>query len=106
MTVRLISDRAMNTVISHEDGVKAAVQAEAEDIAREAKGNLARHRDTGNASISVTDGDVDAFVNLDDPAALSIEFGHFVKGKYERDTPKYVPGLYILTGAAGLLNTL
>lgn len=99
---RLISRTAMNHVVSHLPGVKAAVYFEARDIGARAEARLAMHKTTGNASISVTRGDVDSFVNLEDPAALSIEFGHWVGGKYRRSTPKYVPGLYIITGAAGL----
>ncbi|ERB55488.1 hypothetical protein N806_31195 [Rhodococcus sp. P27] len=100
--VRLIGQKAMNRVVSHIDGVKAAVADQALEIGVKAEMRLNMHRYSGNASISVTQGDVDSFVNLDDPAAMSIEFGHMVKGKYESDTPKYVAGLYIITGAAGL----
>jgi hypothetical protein len=100
----LISQKAMNQVVSHIDGVKLAVHAEAEIAGARAEANLARHRKTGQAKITVTQGDVDSFVNLDDPDAMSIEFGHWVKGKYERSQPKFVPGLYIITEAAGLLN--
>lgn len=104
MSVQLIGWTAMNHVVSHIEGVKASVRAEAEEVHAKAEARLARHRNTGAADVSVSQGDVDSFVNLDDPAALSIEFGHFVKGKYEDDTPKYVHGLYIITGAAGLTN--
>ena len=94
--VWLISDEAMRTKIAHLPEVIAAVHDAAEENGAKAAARLAAHRDTGAASISVTQGDVDSFVNLDDPAALSIQFGHMVKGKYETDEPKYVPGLYIL----------
>lgn len=102
--VKLIGWTAMNRVISHEEGVKAAVHQRAATIAGKAEAKLLRHRDTGAAKVTVTKGDVDSFVNLEDKAALSIEFGHWVRGKYETHEPKYVPGLYILTGAAGLLK--
>lgn len=102
MAVRLISKTAMNHVISHLEGVKAAVYAEAVAISGRAEGRLAGHRFSGRAKVTVTQGDVDSFVNLEDPAAMSIEFGHWVKGKYETAQPKFVAGLYIITGAAGL----
>ncbi|GAB4584404.1 DUF5403 family protein [Nocardia sp. IFM 10818] len=102
MGVRLIGEKAMNQVISHLDGVKGAAAAEANEIGSRAESRLAGHRRSGRAKVTVTHGDVDSFVNLEDPAAMSIEFGHMVKGKYETEEPKYVPGLYIITGAAGL----
>jgi hypothetical protein len=102
MAVKLIGRKAMNLVISHLDGVVEAVAEEAKEIGVRASARLAMHRKTGAAQVSVTHGDVDSYVNLDDPAAMSIEFGHMVKGKFEEDEPQFVPGLYIITGAAGL----
>ncbi|WP_231951406.1 DUF5403 family protein [Nocardia terpenica] len=98
----MIGQKAMNQVVSHVDGVKDAIGDEAKEIGSRAEARLAGHRRSGRAQVTVTNGDVDSFVNLEDPAALSIEFGHMVKGKYETEEPKYVPGLYIITGAAGL----
>jgi hypothetical protein len=95
--VQLIGQKAMNHVVSHLGEVKDEVADVADMRAGQSKALLAGHRDTGAAEITVTHGDVDSFVNLDDPAALSIEFGHWVKGKYERDTPQFVPGIYVLT---------
>jgi hypothetical protein len=100
---RLISQKAMNRVVSHLDEVKSEVAEKALEVGLRAEARLAGHRRTGRAQVTVTQGDVDAFVNLEDPAVLSIEFGHMVKGKFETDVPKYVPGLYIITGAAGLI---
>lgn len=95
--VQLIGQKAMNIVVSHLGEVKDAVHDTAKERGDISRSKLAAHRDTGAASISVTQGDVDSFVNLDDPAALSIEFGHWVKGKFETDTPKFVKGIYVLT---------
>lgn len=101
--VALIGDKAMNRVVSHLDGVHASVG----DVARRVKGNatarLAIHQKTGAAHVTISDGKVDWFVNLEDEAAMSIEFGHWVEGKYKTDKPKYVQGLYILSRAAGLV---
>lgn len=91
------SDTGFNKLISHMGGVHDAVGDVADERAGQSKARLAQHRDEGQAQITVTEGSVDWFVNLDDPAALSIEFGHWVKGKYETDTPKFVPGIYVLT---------
>lgn len=99
--VDLISQVAMNQVISHLDGVVMSVRSQAQKIGSKAKAKLAAHRDEGDAKITITHGDVDSFVNLEDKAALSIEFGHwqYINGQ---PTGKYTPGLYIITGAAGL----
>lgn len=106
MAVELIGPTAMNIVISHQDGVLGAVRTKAAEISDIARGNLASHRYSGNAKITVSHGDVDSFVNLVDPAAASIEFGHWVKGKYKNpDHPKFVPGLYIITRASGLASS-
>lgn len=102
--VRLINDKAMNRVVSRLPEVHYEVVDAALDVGVKAEAKLASHKKTGRAEVTVTEGDVDAFVNLDDPAAMSIEFGHFVKGKFEGDEPKYVGGLYIITGAAGLTD--
>lgn len=101
--MQLYSEKALNLVVSHIGGVKAEVAEQAAKTAGLAEARLAGHHKSGRAEVTVTHGEVDSFVNLDDPAALSIEFGHMVKGKFENpDKPKYVPGLYIITGAAGL----
>lgn len=98
MAVQLIGQKAMNHRISHLPGVVAAVRRQAQKIGRKAEGRLAAHRYEGIAEITITYGETDSFVNLDDEAALSIEFGHI-----HNFTGKHVQGLYIVTGAAGLL---
>ncbi|ASR77126.1 tail completion or Neck1 protein [Mycobacterium phage MyraDee] len=103
---RLYKEKALHHVVVEIPGVKDEVHDEAESGARKAKARLARHRYQGQAKVTVTQGDVDSFINLEDPNALSIEFGHFVKGKFgnKDGTPKHVKGLYIITGGAGLLD--
>ena len=101
MKVRLIGQKAMNYVVSGIDEVKDAVDSEAREIGRRAEARLASHRETGNARIEVDTSGKDALVSLVDRAALSIEFGHYVVNQYG-PTGKHVPGLYIVTGAAGL----
>ena len=89
---------AMKNVISHLPGVIAAVAKEADIIGRVAQERLNEHRDTGQAKIDVTHGDVDSFVSLVDPNALSIEFGHYTPNK-----KRFVRGLYIVSGAAQII---
>lgn len=100
----------IRAAIHKQPGVKTAVYHEAGIIYSRARATLARHRQEGNAILSIEEGRVDSYVHLDDPpaanspgAAMSIEFGHwqFVNGK---PTGKFTPGIYALTGAAGLLG--
>ncbi|MGW1740033.1 DUF5403 family protein [Nocardia sp. NPDC001965] len=104
MAVKLIGDKAMNRVVSHHSKVQAAITEETEEATRRGEARLAAHRETGNAEVNSSYGETDGYVNLDDQAAMSIEFGHFVGGKYETDEPKFVPGLYIISEATGLLS--
>jgi hypothetical protein len=101
--VRLHSDKTINKIVSHLPGVKAAVADAALEIGVKAEANLALHRDTGAASIEVEQGRVDSYVYLVDDAAMSIEFGHWVGGKYKTDKPRHVEGLYIISRAAGII---
>lgn len=68
-----------NDIVAHLPGVIGAVRAEARSGAGRARAKLAAHRAEGHARITVTSGDVDSFVNLDDTrgdvAAAAIEYG-------------------------------
>lgn len=101
--VWLLPQKRMNHVISHLEGVKMSVRAQAQKIGAKAEARLESvHTPERESKITITYGDVDSFVNLDDPDnAMAIEFGHvlYVNGKR---TGKYIPGKYIITGAAGL----
>lgn len=99
---QLIGLHAMNLVVSHLDEVKRDVKDHAEVVGTEAAGRLAAHRKTGEHQITVTHGETDSFVNLEGVHPESVEFGHWVAGKYKTDPPKFARGLYILTLAAGL----
>ncbi|SUE29605.1 Uncharacterised protein [Nocardia farcinica] len=101
--VSLIPQKAMNTVVSHIEGVKVSVYGEAVEIAAKAESTLLRHRDYTNETdheVTTTRGDVDSFVNLEGPAPGAVEFGHWSSPKNAR--PRWVRGLYIISGAAGL----
>ncbi|WP_181022307.1 DUF5403 family protein [Mycobacterium avium] len=103
---KLISRKALNSIVSHLEGVRVEVHHEAKEVGRVAEGRLAGHRKTGEHEVTVTQGEVDSFVNLEGEHPESVEFGHWVRGKYENpEKPKFVPGLYIITGAADLDTT-
>jgi hypothetical protein len=65
--------------VSHLPGVVDAVRLRAEQGAENAQSVLDMHYAEGHSKITVTSGDVDSFVNLDDTrgdrAAAAIEFG-------------------------------
>jgi hypothetical protein len=99
----LMPDSIMVEDIATIPGVRDAVRGEAGEVYWRAKANLAGHRDTGNADIEIDEPSTydhwGVNIWLVDPAALSIEFGHFVHNK---EFPRFVAGLYIITRAAGL----
>jgi hypothetical protein len=75
------SDEEMNFLISHKPGVRMVVRRTAFAGASRAEAVLAAHRYEGHSRITVTHGDVDSFVNLDDTrgqrAAAAIEYGTY-----------------------------
>lgn len=98
--VAVIYPFATNEWFAKRRVVRRALRQEANEIESRAKARLAAHRHPGDDSraiITHTRGDLDHFINLVDPAALSIEFGHFTK-----DGSSFVEGLFIVLGAAGL----
>lgn len=99
MAHSVMSDFALNHVISKIGGVRDAVHDEGKKIGHKAEARLAQHHDTGAAHIDVDRHLVDTLVSLVDNAALSIEFGHI-----HNVSGKPVAGLYVLTGASGMLD--
>jgi hypothetical protein len=97
-SVYLISQRRMNKAVSSQRGVRRATRNVADDIADVARGRLAPHRKTGQAHIEVSQGKVDAFVSLVDPAALSIEFGHYLGSEELGTNRRFVRGLHLFMG--------
>ena len=80
----ILPDGPMQDKIAHEAGVRQAVNRVAREKAAIAKGYLMAHRAEGHSSITVTRGEVDSWVNLNDKrsrsnnfhaAAAAIEFG-------------------------------
>jgi Family of unknown function (DUF5403) len=115
--VQLISRKAMNLVVSHHDGVRGKVHEEAKGIEAAAKAGLEEarastrwHKIHGPAhltSVSSSQGEVDAFANLNAPNPMAIEFGHAPSGVFGHCgalghlKTKAPEGLYILHKAAG-----
>ncbi|TCO56796.1 DUF5403 family protein [Actinocrispum wychmicini] len=95
MAERRYSNRTINSIVAHLDGVTDAVHHRGTIIAARAETFLDMHRDSGHAEIDLTRHQVDTLVSLVDEAALSIEFGHI-----HNKTGRYVHGLYIVTRAA------
>lgn len=87
--------------IAHMEGVREAVMAQRDKIAARAEALFAAHDNPGGHEITTTDhglgfGDLDGFVNLEGPAPLSVEFGHWTP-----DRKTHVEGLHILGRAIG-----
>lgn len=86
-------------VVAGLPGMKDAVHHVAEIGAANAERRLAGHKQTGNAKIELTDEGKDSMVTLVDEAALSIEFGG-----WNHWAQRYLPGLYIVTGAFDIIK--
>lgn len=93
------TEKALNRKIAKLAGVQAELSLHQHEIEARAQALLASHHKTGEHQITTSEGKVDHYVNLEGPAALSIEEGHFNGYKGKR---KYVEGLHVLTRAAGL----
>lgn len=93
--VELIPERKMNHTVSHLRGVRKETLSTAREIGAIAEARLAPHRKTGQAHIEVSQGDVDAFASLVDPAALSIEFGHYLGSEELGAGRQFIRGLHL-----------
>lgn len=94
---RRVNGLKFEKFLALEPGVQAAITAEASEMAGRATALLAAHRFEGEAEISQAKGDVDAYVVLEDKAALSIEYGR----RHHPETGRGgMEGLYILHDAA------
>lgn len=92
--VRLYS--GLERIIAHSDEVEGILGDFSYDILLRARARLSRHTKSGAHRVTQTKGKVDHFVNLEGPAAMSLEVGHWVEGAFEGDEPKFVEGLWIL----------
>lgn len=84
-------------------GMQPALDAAARQVLTSAKALAARHVKTGAYMRSLSaapapgeKGVTDRIIYSDDPAAAAIEYGYLTNG----DTPRWVPGQFILTRAA------
>ncbi len=94
--------RILERTIAHSDEVESQLGDFAYGITLKARANLAKHRKTGAHRIVQTKGKVDHYVNLEGPASMAIEEGHFLSGFYENtESIRWVDGLHILREAIG-----
>lgn len=116
---KLIGQKAMNLVVSHNDEVTRAVHQQTRETGARAKANLAAARGStrwhkifgpeGLTEVTETYGDVDGFVNLDAPNPMAIEYGHQPSGVFGPNgllghiKTKAPDGLYILARASGII---
>lgn len=82
--------------LAHMPEVRAAVLLERDKLAAAAKALFAAHDNPGGHEINTDDPDigfskVDGFVNLEGPAPLAVEFGHWTPHHAQ-----FVDGLHIL----------
>ena len=69
----------LESVIAHSSEVEAILGDHAFEILSRGRANLAAHTKTGQHKVTQTKGKVDHYVNLEGPAAVSVELGHFDK---------------------------
>jgi uncharacterized protein DUF5403 len=100
--VELMRPKPLNHVISKLEQVQRKVWGETQKIGRKATANLAAHRRTGDAKITVEFGKTDGLVSLEDAAAISIEYSHWVTTYGGKRV--YVEGLAVLRRAAGMVS--
>lgn len=92
--------KGLERTVAHSDDVEGILGDYAYQILVRARGNLSAHRKTGSHKVTQTKGRVDHYVNLEGPASMSLEEGHFVGGFYENtESIKYVDGLHVLRNA-------
>lgn len=118
MAIYLYGETAINHIVSHLGETKRAVDRQAVETGKKAEAALAGARASTRwhkihgpghlTQVTTSHGDVDAFVNLEAPNAMAIEFGHAPSGVFGPEgalghlKTKAPRGLYILHKAAGL----
>jgi len=94
-------NKSCNRVVARLPGVKGAVKSRAEILGARARGILGAHRETGRARIIVTQGRLDSFVSLEDPAAAALEYGREAGVSASGRAYPAQAGLYILHRTIG-----
>ena len=93
MPTRFVPEPDVDSRMSRAVEVRTELDRQQSRIAQRARSNLAGVRDTGAHHIATRRGAVDRYVQLEGPAPLSIEAGHYTR------TGTYVPGHHILSNA-------
>lgn len=91
----------IDRIMARDKGVRAAVRGKRDQVAGIAEGLFASHDNPGGHEITTSNGRVDAFVSLEGPAPLSVEFGHWQETKNGRE---FVEGLHILGRAVAQVS--
>ena len=107
--VKIYKNPIPNTAAAHHVKTRAAVKHHTEKIQRKAERLLANARASskthkyfgpdGLTDIEVEYVDVDAFVFMEAPNAMAIEFGHQPSGVFKGTNTDAPEGLYIITRA-------
>lgn len=117
-SVKLIGQKAMNSIVSRHTEVRRAVHKEGRGVENRASANLAKARAStrwskivGPGHLTFVSGEAagsDYLIHLNAPNAMAIEFGHAPSGVFGAGgslghvQSKAPEGLYILIRAAGL----
>ena len=99
---RIVNGQKLERHVALIDGVQLEVDRKAHAIAHRAEAILATHHYSGDAHIEEAKGDIDAYVILVDPAALSIEFGRAGHIDHKGHLVGGMEGLHILAEATHL----
>lgn len=93
--------RSANKTVAYHAEVQKELDHEIAAALRRAEAKLARHRKTGAHSVGVETGDLDRYLYLEGPAAMSVELGHDVVTE-DGEVVGDAEGLYIISDAIGL----
>lgn len=85
-------DPRIASLVAHMPEVTAAVRLERDKVAAIAQALFASHDNPGGHEIGTHNSGPDALIDIDGPAPLSMEYGHWQKTKHGR---VHVEGLHI-----------
>ncbi|QJD52073.1 hypothetical protein PBI_MA5_20 [Mycobacterium phage MA5] len=111
---KLVRKSVLHHIVSHLDGVKAAVRDATDEGHDKSQARLEAARASTQwqkiygpdhlTEVTKSYGDVDGFINLEAPNAMAIEFGHQPSGVFEGTDTKAPEGLYIITKGSGAVS--
>ena len=108
--VKFISDRRLNGMVAGIAGLDPEMDRAAARVLAEIRSAAAPHNKEHDFARSFSvdrvryRGVTDRVVSSDDPAALSIEYGHMTRRAKGRRLRKWVPGLMIVNEAVNKLR--